>query len=139
METPYPRTPHDRPVAPLTCRPPVRAPLEGRWVRLEPQEAEAHGAELFTAGQEAAIWDYLAYGPFARLEDHAAVIEAQAASSDPLFFAIRPLDGPAMGQASFLEIAPERGAIEIGHIWFGPQLQRTRGATEALYLMLRTA
>jgi len=31
------------------------------------------------------------------------------------------------------------GVIEIGHIWFGPQLQRTRAATEALYLMSRYA
>ena len=29
------------------------------------------------------------------------------------------------------------GRIEIGHIWFAPPLQRTRGATEAIYLMCR--
>ena len=26
--------------------------------------------------------------------------------------------------------------IEIGHIWFGPELQKTPGGTEALFLML---
>ena len=31
------------------------------------------------------------------------------------------------------------GVIEIGHIWFGPRLARTRAATEALYLMIRHA
>src|SRR2546427_9108918 len=39
--------------------------------------------------------------------------------------------------ASFMRIAPEHGVIEIGHIWFAPALQRTRQATEAIYLMAR--
>jgi RimJ/RimL family protein N-acetyltransferase len=34
-------------------------------------------------------------------------------------------------------MAPEHGVIEIGHIWFAPRLQRTRAATEAIYLMAR--
>jgi RimJ/RimL family protein N-acetyltransferase len=29
--------------------------------------------------------------------------------------------------------------IEIGHIWFAPALQRTRAATEAIYLLARHA
>jgi RimJ/RimL family protein N-acetyltransferase len=29
------------------------------------------------------------------------------------------------------------GCIEIGHIWFAPPLQKTRGATEAILLMMR--
>jgi len=43
------------------------------------------------------------------------------------------------GQSSYLDINPLMGVIEIGHIWFGPQLMRTRAATEALYLMIRHA
>jgi len=38
-----------------------------------------------------------------------------------------------------LRMAPEHGVIEIGHIWFAPALQRTRQATEAIYLMARHA
>jgi RimJ/RimL family protein N-acetyltransferase len=34
---------------------------------------------------------------------------------------------------------PEHGVIEIGHIWFGAALQRTAGATEAIYLLARHA
>ena len=29
--------------------------------------------------------------------------------------------------------------IEIGHIWFGPPLQRTTAATEAIFLLARHA
>jgi len=42
--------------------------------------------------------------------------------------------GKVCGQASFLVINAQSGVIEIGHIWFGPELQRTQGGTEALYL-----
>jgi RimJ/RimL family protein N-acetyltransferase len=34
---------------------------------------------------------------------------------------------------------PQHGVIEIGHIWFAPALQRTRAATEAIYLLARHA
>jgi len=38
-----------------------------------------------------------------------------------------------------MRIVPEHGVIEIGHIWLSPQLQRTRQATEAIYVMARYA
>ena len=60
-----------------------------------------------------------------------------AASHDPIFYAIRPKStGKAEGMCSYLNIEPANGSIEIGHIWFGPKLQRTRAATEALFLLL---
>ena len=41
--------------------------------------------------------------------------------------------------ASYLNIVPANGCIEIGHIWFAPPLQKTRAATEAIFLMIRHA
>jgi len=41
--------------------------------------------------------------------------------------------------ASYLDIHPLDGVIEIGGIWFGTELQRTRAATEALFLLLSYA
>jgi RimJ/RimL family protein N-acetyltransferase len=38
-----------------------------------------------------------------------------------------------------MRITPDHGVIEIGHIWFAPALQRTRQATEAIYLLARHA
>ena len=38
-----------------------------------------------------------------------------------------------------MSIVPEHGVIEIGHIWLSPALQRTRQATEAIYVMSRHA
>jgi RimJ/RimL family protein N-acetyltransferase len=51
----------------------------------------------------------------------------------------RPADGRPLGLASYLRIEPAFGTIEIGHIWFGPSLQRTTAATEAIYLLARHA
>jgi RimJ/RimL family protein N-acetyltransferase len=41
--------------------------------------------------------------------------------------------------ASYMDIHPIDGVIEIGGIWFAPNLQRTRAATEALFLLLAYA
>jgi RimJ/RimL family protein N-acetyltransferase len=131
------------PVDPLPPgRAPGREPLVGAYVRLEPVEVAAHGANLYRLSharpEDAALWTYLAYGPFPNQAAFAAWLAERAASSDPLFFAVvdEP-SGRASGMASYLNIVPDMGCIEIGHIWFGPPLQRTRGATEAIFLMMR--
>ena len=38
-----------------------------------------------------------------------------------------------------MDIYPRTGVIKAGYIWFAPQLQRTRAATRALFLMLDQA
>lgn len=123
---------------------PSRVPLVGADVTLEPMSADKHAAELYEAshGTEAGlrIWDYLTYGPWPDVEAYAAFLRGQSASFDPIFYAIRcNKSGKACGQASFLDNNAQNGVTEIGHIWFGPELQRTRGATEALFLMIRHA
>jgi RimJ/RimL family protein N-acetyltransferase len=40
---------------------------------------------------------------------------------------------------SYLRIEPRYGCIEVGHLAFAPRLQRTRAASEAMYLMMRAA
>ena len=108
------------------------------------QDAAKHADDLFNAGhgteQALKIWDYLTYGPWKNVDEYRNVIRAQSASFDTIFYAIRPLDNNHFqGQSSFLDIIPQTGVIEIGHIWFSPLLQSTRAATEALYLMIRHA
>jgi RimJ/RimL family protein N-acetyltransferase len=139
------RQPSKRPVAtPLPVPRPQRVVHEGRFVRLEPLDADAHAVDLYALGHAdetaRASWDYLPYGPFPSAEAHAAWLRQQAAGDDPLFFAIRDLaDGRTVGVATLMSIAPEHGSIEIGHLWFSPRLQRTPAATEALFLLLRHA
>ena len=124
-----------------TPRPlPARVKLRGRDVELEPLHTR-HAPELWAAAQGAeAGWSYLAYGPFA---DQAAMtrhIASFASTHDPMAWAIRPVaTGVASGWLTLMEIEPAHAAIELGHIWFAPRMQRTRAATEAMFLLLRLA
>jgi RimJ/RimL family protein N-acetyltransferase len=79
----------------------------------------------------------MTYGPWSDPSSYQATLRAQSSSLDPIFYTIRSIEtGRACGQASFLDINAQTGVIEIGHIWFGPELQKTPAGTEALFLML---
>ena len=122
---------------------PSRTALDGNLVRLEVLDPARHAASLFTSSHVAGaegLWEHLPYGPFASQGEFTTWLEQRAASTDPLFFAVVDWESMrALGMASFLRIEPEHGVIEIGHIWFAPELQRTRKATEAIFLLARHA
>lgn len=115
----------------------------GNHVSLTPLSLERHAAalyEAFRADREGRLWDYLSYGPFDSLKDFEAWVETYQGKSDPYFFAIERLDqGKVCGVVSFMRISPKDGTIEVGHINFSPQLQRSVAATEAMYLMMQWA
>jgi RimJ/RimL family protein N-acetyltransferase len=123
------------------AQPPERSPLHGELVRLEPVDPARHAQSLFAAARGAdEIWTHLAYGPFDSEATFTRWLEERAASKDPLFYAVvdRSSDR-AQGMASLMRFVPSDGVIEVGHIWFAPPLQRTRQATEAIYLLARHA
>lgn len=114
-------------------------------MRLEPLDPERHGPQLFAASHEehgsgSRLFRYLPYGPFAGFDEFKAWVDQRAETPDPLFYAVvDTATDTARGMTSYLRMVPEHGVIEIGHIWFSPALQRTREATEAIYLMSRHA
>ncbi|MCP9489311.1 MAG: GNAT family N-acetyltransferase [Solirubrobacteraceae bacterium MAG38_C4-C5] len=127
---------------------PARAPehrmLQGDRVALEPLEPDRHADDLFAAAQgpgaDPGLWRYLSYGPFAEAGELRAWLVERAACTDPLFLAVVDrATGRAGGVVSYLRIEPAHGCIEIGHIWFGAELQRTPQATEAIHLLARHA
>lgn len=120
---------------------PAGEALTGRYARLERLSADRHAADLYRAKSvDDRIWDYLPYGPFSSAAAYHRWAREAEAGDDPLFYAIRDLDtGQWGGVASYLRIAPEAGSIEVGHINLAPALQRSRAATEAMYLMMRWA
>lgn len=115
--------------------------LRGRYAELAPLSAEAHAALLFRAYQgQDHVWDYMPYGPFSSASQYHRWVRDHAGQPDPFFFAIRNLESGAWeGVASFLRVAPDMGSIEVGHINYSPALQRTRAATETMYLMMKWA
>ena len=115
--------------------------LQGETVRLEPLDPARHGDDLFAATEGAdESWFYLPYGPFGGRDEFLRWLAAHASTSDPLAFAIiDQISGDAVGIGTLMSIVPEHGVIEIGHLWFSPRLQRTRQATEAIFVMARYA
>ncbi len=119
---------------------PQHTSFKGRFVRLEPLDPAAHLDDLCAAAAAPAIWDCLGDGPFAERAAMQTWLEARALSADPLFFAVRDgRDARAKGMCAWLRLEPDMGVIEIGHIWYGTELQRTPATTEAMYLLFRHA
>jgi RimJ/RimL family protein N-acetyltransferase len=120
---------------------PAHAILEGRYCRLEPLDAGRHAADLHAAYSRDAdgrMWTYLSSGPFTSSAELRSWVEARQDSEDPLFFAVVDAStARAAGVSSYLRIEPAHGVVEVGHLAFAPQLQRTRVATEAMYLMMK--
>lgn len=109
-------------------------------MRLEPLGRE-HVGELWRSTEAAdSSWAYLRYGPFASESELLGQVMELAGRADQPFWAVRPeTGGLAQGWLSLCDIYPADGAIEIGSIWFSPQLQRTRAATEAVFLLMQYA
>ncbi|QDL92021.1 GNAT family N-acetyltransferase [Paroceanicella profunda] len=137
----------ERPIGPpvLNWTPPPRPdhrPFDGRYARLEPLNPALHAAELHAAFAEDAggMWDYMPVGPFADADAFRAWADTAAAGTDPLFWAIRDHESESWaGVFSLLRIAPEAGSIEIGYIAFAPRMQRSRAATEAVWMLMSWA
>ena len=127
-----------------TARPrPQRRILEGRYVRLEPLEADRHGDGLFaaaTAGDARDRFRWLFEHPPASRGDLQPWLEKSQSSEDPLFFAvIDQASGRIAGRQSLMRIDPGFGVIEIGHVFWSTLIARQPAATEAQYLFLKYA
>lgn len=123
---------------------PTATALTGRYIRLQALKPVLHGDQLWQVlqgpGADPQLWDYLPYGPFASRAVFDRWLSGCANGRDPLFFSlIEASSGCAVGLLSLLNIVPADGCIEIGHVIFGAPLQRTTGASEAIYLLAQWA
>ncbi len=119
---------------------PSRSAIRGQYAVLEPLHRR-HGAELWQAAQGAdQSWTYMGYGPFASSAALTQRIDEMTTAQDQITWAVRPVaTGVASGWVSLMDIQPRHASIEIGNIWFSPAMQRTRAATEAMFMPLRLA
>lgn len=117
--------------------------LEGQYARLERLDAEVHAGDLFRENSEDVsgdMWTYMFDGPFQAQATYYKALRDMSGKADPYFMSIKNKDnGRFCGVASFMRIDPSVGCIEVGSIAFAPSLQRTRAATEAMYLMMKWA
>ncbi len=119
---------------------PPRTPIVGRYARIEPLSLE-HAAGLHAANAadtSGGMWTYMGYGPFATLDDYRQWVTTTGSGDDPLFHTIfDKATGKASGVASLMRIDMKNGVVETGHIAYAPALQKTRAATEAMFLLMR--
>jgi RimJ/RimL family protein N-acetyltransferase len=119
--------------------PPRPLTLRGRYVTLEPLDADRHTAPIWDAvrGHDE-VWTWLSDGPYECEANLYRALADKQASSSAVFLAIIPAAlQSAAGYASYMRIEPAHGVVEVGNIMLSPRLQRTRAATEAMYLMAR--
>ena len=121
---------------------PARQARAGQYVRLSPLQADEDSDELYRSGHEPKsalyIWQHLPYGPFENRDAMHAWLLGVQDGSDPLFFAVGcQRSGRRVGMISILRIALEHGCAELGHIWYGVEVQRTPVNTESVFLLLK--
>lgn len=122
---------------------PARAPIEGRYVRLEPLDSVRHGDGLFAASATPDAGErfrWLGETPPQERQLFQSWLEKAAASEDPSHFAvIDKAGGRIAGRQSFMRIDTANGVVEIGNILWNDPVARRPAATEALFLFARHA
>ena len=120
---------------------PQRTNHEGKFITLSPVNPKADVVELYECSHgsdiKEQIWTYMSYGPFDSTHSMRKWLEEGADSEDPLFFTVHHLESKqSVGMVSFLNIVSDMKRLELGHIWYSPDSQRSNVNTEAIYLML---
>jgi RimJ/RimL family protein N-acetyltransferase len=115
--------------------PPAKV-LEGRYCRLEPLDVARHGADIAAAFVGAHdVWAYLPVPEPKDRGEYDKFLASMVGRTDIVPFAVVDrADNKAKGHLWLMEIRPAHGVFEVGFITYSPGLQRTRAATEAIYL-----
>lgn len=141
-------------------KPPPQMPVtRGRFVEVAPFDNDRDAAAMFQAVCGDAnddLWRHIPIGPFETAEALGAAFKgaeqmlgwrthtirsASSTSPSPGSPALKSdaggMDAKTLGMASFMRVRADHGAAEVGCIVFSKTLQRTAGATEAMFLMAR--
>ncbi|BCR90387.1 GNAT family N-acetyltransferase [Aspergillus chevalieri] len=128
---------------------PNKTTLPGQTVHLEKLNPD-HAITLFPllGGNDPSItplWDYMPDGPYPDLPTFQTAITTKSTSVDPFFYAIIDARKDSLtytqpiGYITLMRMTPAHLTLEIGNVMFSAALQRTTGATEAIYLLLKHA
>ncbi|MCG9133879.1 GNAT family N-acetyltransferase, partial [Candidatus Poribacteria bacterium] len=123
---------------------PERTDYKGRFIKLSPVNPQDDVTDLYDCSHgsdiKEQIWTYMSYGPFDNTRSMQKWLEQGAKSEDPLFFTVHHLESKQrVGMVSFLNIVSDMRRLELGHIWYSLNSQRSNVNTEAIYLMLYEA
>jgi len=113
----------------------------GRFVRVARFDAERDGEELFEAIGEPkhpALWEFIPLGPFESAGALTAAIDGLSRAMAWVTCVFRFVDsGQVGGMATLMNTRAAEGVTEVGWGMYGPALQRTSAATEAMAILGR--
>ena len=124
-----------------SCLSPDIPAIDAEFICIEPYTSAVHAEPLYSAicgaGHEE-LWRYIPLVMPANAESLDGILQMMTSSPAHgwrvVFFA-DPRTNEPLGTASYMRIRPEHGSAEVGNIILSPKLQRTRAATQAMYLM----
>lgn len=121
---------------------PQRIVLSGRYVRLEPI-ARHHAADLYAASIGEGVPERYRWlfkdAPSSQADVEAWINKVALSHEENYVAVIDKASNRAVGHQGWMRIFPEHASIEIGGVYWGLAMARTRLATEALYLFARHA
>ncbi len=120
---------------------PERIVLDGNYVRLEPI-GHQHAADLYLASIGEGVperYRWLLNDAPKTVAEAEAWIDAANAGPHRFVAVVDKATGKAHGHQGWMRIFPEHASIEIGGVYWGLAMARSRLATEALYLFARHA
>lgn len=118
---------------------PQRVRIQGRYAIVEPLVVSDHVNSLWEKFESAPdeLWTYLSVGPFSDKRNYEEYLSQASVTADPLHFAICDAEsGKALGTFALMRQDAVHGVVEMGWVTYSPQLQGTRIATEAQFLMM---
>ena len=136
LPCPQPGPPPIGPEVDTTPRPlPARVPIRGQYVTLEPLHRR-HAAELWQAAKAPMRAGPTWFGTICLRRGHGARQSWTSRRRTTLCSGRRgrSATGVVSGWLALMDIQPKHASIELGNIWFSPRMQRTRAATEAIFL-----
>lgn len=119
-----------------------QAVLEGRSVLVSCPDVANDAPLLFAATHgvdaDTGQWTYMSFGPFRDSFAMEQWMRSAVESSDPMFYMVRiRTDSRPVGMVSFMNIQPGHRTVELGNIWFIPQVRRSTVTTETIFLLLK--
>lgn len=116
---------------------PQKINLVGKYCRLEPLKEFTHGQSLWNnAGKYNSLWTYMFDGPFSDEKEFRAWLKARETHATRHYYTIIDTEfAEPLGMLCLMDCNLDHATCEIGGIFFSPKLQKTRIATEAIYLV----
>lgn len=115
---------------------PRKEKMLGQYCVLEPLDLNKHTNDLYEALAEDQDWTYLPFGPFKTREEFSVWLGI-VSTQKHYFTIIDHTSNRPQGLASYHDIDLQHGVIEVGSMIYSRALQKTRVATEAMYLMMK--